>query len=107
MGTSDDAELDPYVDFTGRVTAFSVVNLDEELSLYDWRLSDKNVWKVEQMLIDFPHHALGMSDARYKRLHAKYKAFRAAHEDRKPVRYYEGREKWMPLPKDDTWERGR
>ena len=97
--------MDPYVDFTGRVTAFAVVNLDEELGFYDWRLSEKNVWRVEQMLIDFPHQALGMSDARYKRLHVKYKAFRATHEDRKPVRYYAGREKWMPLPKDDTWEK--
>jgi hypothetical protein len=99
--------MDPYVDFTGRVTAFALVNLDEQLSTYDWRLSDKNVWKVEQMLIDFPHHALRMSDARYRRLHAKYTAFRAEHHDRKPVRYYEGRQAWTPLPTDKTWESSR
>jgi hypothetical protein len=96
--------MDTYVDFTGRVTAFAVVNLADVMGRYDWRLSERNVWKVEQVLIDYKHQPLTMSDARYRRLHARYKAFRAAHDDRKPFRYYEGREKWMPLPKDSTWE---
>jgi hypothetical protein len=96
--------MDTYVDFTGRVTAFAVVNLADEMGSYDWRLSSRNVWKVEQMLIDHPHEKLGMSNQRYRTLLAKYRAFRAAHDDRKPVRYYQGREKWMPLPKDPTWE---
>ena len=94
--------MDPYVDFTGRVTAFAVVNLDASLGTYDWRLSERNVWKVEQMLIDFPHQKLGMSDARYERLHARYRSYREANDDRKPV-YYEDREKWTPLPKDRSW----
>jgi hypothetical protein len=94
--------MDPYVDFTGRVTAFAVVNLDATLGTYDWRLSERNVWNVEQVLIDFPHQKLVMSDARYKRLHARYAAFRQSHDDRKPV-YYENRDKWTPLPKDRSW----
>lgn len=97
--------MDTYVDFTGRVTGFAVVNLAMEMGAYDWRLSAKNVWKVEQMLIDYPHQKLGMTDARYRRLHARYAAYRAAHNDRKPVTYYEGREHWAPLPKDRGWER--
>lgn len=97
--------MDTYVDFTGRVTGFAVVNLAKEMGTYDWRLSAKNVWKVEQMLIDYPHQKLGMTDARYRRLHARYEAYRAAHNDRKPVTYYEGRERWTPLPKDRGWER--
>jgi hypothetical protein len=97
--------MDTYVDFTGRVMGFAVVNLAVQMGEYDWRLSVRNVWKVEQMLIDYPHGRLTMSDARYMRLLAKYKAFRAAHDDRKPVRYYEGRDRWAPLPKDTTWER--
>jgi hypothetical protein len=96
--------VDPYVDFTGRVTAFAVVDLDRLMQGYDWRLSERNVWKVEQALIDYPHSPLGMSDARHARLLARYRAFRAANGDRKPVAYYEGRDKWTPLPHDDTWE---
>ena len=46
-----------------------------------------------------------MSNARYKWLLTRYRAFRAANDDRKPVRYYAGREKWMPLPRDSGWER--
>ena len=97
--------MDTYVDFTGRVTGFAVVHLAKKMGTYDWRLSAKNVWKVEQMLIDYPHQKLGMSDARYRRLHARYAAYRAAHNDRKPVTYYEGREHWAPLPKDRGWEK--
>jgi len=96
--------MDTYVDFTGRVTAFAVVNLADQMGGYDWRFSKRNVWRVEQMLIDHPHTKLGMSNQRYRMLLARYKAYRAAHHDRKPFRYYEGREKWMPLPKDKTWE---
>jgi hypothetical protein len=95
---------DPYVDFTGRITGFALVDLDAAMGGYDWRLSAKNVWKVEQVLIDYPHGPLVMSDARYRRLHARYRAFRAEHHDLKPWKYYVGRDRWMPLPHDPTWE---
>lgn len=97
--------VDPYVDFTGRVTAFAVVDLDRVLGDYDWRLSTRNVWKVEQVLIDYKHSPLGMSDARYRKFHERYIAFRRANGDRKPIAYYSGRHRWAPLPDDKTWER--
>lgn len=96
--------VDPYVDFTGRVLGWGLANLADEMGAYDWRFSTKNVWKVEQMLIDFPHKPLGMSDARYRRLHARYETFRASHHGRKPITCYDGRERWAPLPSDHTWE---
>lgn len=96
--------MDAYVDDTGRVQAFAVVNLAEEMGRYDWRLSERNVWKVEQMLIDYAHRPLTMSDARYRRLLANYRAFRAANDGLKPL-YYRGRESWAPLPKDPGWAR--
>ncbi len=49
--------VDPYVDFTGRVTGYALVDL-RQLGDYDWRLSDRNVWKVERMLLDYPHRAI-------------------------------------------------
>jgi hypothetical protein len=85
--------MDPYVDLTGRVVGFAVADL-RELGSYDWRLSERNVWKVERWLIDYPHCRLGMSDARYRRLLASYKAFKDRYPDRKPE-YYEGRQAWM------------
>ena len=97
--------MDPYVDYTGRVTGFAVVNLGTVMGTYDWRLSARNVWKVEQVLIDYPHRRLTMSDARYLQLLDRYTAFRAANDDRKPV-YYEGRESWTPLPNDAGWAKG-
>jgi hypothetical protein len=85
--------LDPYVDFTGRITGFAVADL-RELGRYDWRLSERNVWKVERWLIDYPHRPLRMSDARYARLLARYRSFKARNPAGQPS-YYEGRETWM------------
>jgi hypothetical protein len=89
--------FEPYVDFTGCITAYAVVDLNRELGTYDWRLSEKNIWKVEQMLIDYPHHRLRVGRTRAARWRAWYRAFMARYPDRKPVRY-PGRETWTALP---------
>lgn len=89
--------IDPYVDYTGRVTGFAVVDLDREMDAYDWRLAQTNVWKVERMLLDYPHAPLASSDQRFRQLRARYKAYRQAHGGRKPL-FYRGRDKWTELP---------
>lgn len=88
--------VDPYVDYTGRVTGFAVVDLAREMGAYDWRLSTGNVWAVERMLLDYPHRRIATSDARFTRVRAWYCAYRAAH-GRKPTEY-RGRERWSALP---------
>jgi hypothetical protein len=100
--------VDPYIDLTGCITAFAVVNLTETLGTYDWRLSDRNVWKVEQMLIDYPHAALRMSRAREQLFRMRYRRFLARYPDRKPV-CYERRDRWTALPPEFArpgYERG-
>ena len=89
--------MDSYVDYTGRVKGFGVANLAEAMGHYDWRFTQKSVWKVEQMLIDLPHKKLKSSTRRYRQLLRKYRAYRKANNDRKPI-YYRGRDKWEPLP---------
>ncbi len=79
--------FDPYIDFTGRVTGYAVVDLAKVMGDYDWRLADTNVWKVERMLLDYPHRAIASSDARVDRLRARYRAFHEAHPGRKPIFY--------------------
>ncbi len=76
-----------------------VLNIAELMGDYEWRLSDGNVWKVERVLLDHPHHALRSSDDRVDRLRARYRAFRTAFPGRKPVSY-RGRERWTPLPEE-------
>jgi hypothetical protein len=88
--------VDPYVDLTGRITAYAVVDL-RALGDYDWRLADTNVWKVERMLLEFPHRPIRTSDTRVDRLRVRYRRFRAQFPDRKPT-YYRGREYWTELP---------
>ena len=89
--------MDPYVDYTGRMKGFGVANLAQAMGHYDWRFTQRSVWKVEQMLIDLPHQKLKSSTPRYRQLLRKYRAYRKANNDRKPI-YYRGREKWEPLP---------
>lgn len=90
--------VEPYVDYTGRVKAYTVVDVAAQMGRYDWRFSPRNVWKVEQMLIDYPHRPIVTSDARIDRLRRKYVAYRQAHDDRKPVTYYRNRHRWTDLP---------
>jgi hypothetical protein len=88
--------IESYVDYTGRIKAYAVVDL-RVMGMYDWRLSERSVWKVERMLLDWPHRRITSSDARIDALRRRYVAFREAH-GYKPWKYYRGRERWTPLP---------
>ena len=88
--------VDPYVDFTGRVTGYAVVDL-RVMGDYDWRLAETNVWKVERMLLDYPHRKIASSNRRIARLRERYRAFRLAHPGHKPIRYPR-RDRWTELP---------
>jgi len=88
--------VDPYVDYTGRVTGYEVVDL-RVLGRYDWRLSELSVWKVERVLLDWPHRRIRTSNRRYAWWHARYKAFKQRYPSRKPL-YYPRRDRWTPLP---------
>ncbi len=83
----------PYVDWTGMITGYTVADL-REMGNYDWRLNDRNMWKVEKFLIDYPHKRLRSSRRRYRELLAEFKEFRQAHPTG-PADYYPGQERWM------------
>jgi hypothetical protein len=84
---------DPYVDYTGRIVGYAVINL-YELGTYDWRLSTRNMWKVERFLIEWPHRRIKTSDRRYHQLQQRYHQFKQRYPDKKPV-YYGNRHLWM------------
>lgn len=94
--------FDPYIDYSGRIKGYAVVNVAEMMGDYDWRFADTNVWKVERMLLDYPHRAIASSDARVRRLRERYKRYRAEH-GRKPL-YYTRRDRWTPLPREFAYE---
>jgi hypothetical protein len=89
--------FDPYIDFTGRLTGYAVVNLATLMGDYDWRLAETNIWKVERMLLNYPHQRIESSDRRVDALRAEYRAFRKQF-GRKPIDY-RGRDRWTELPK--------
>jgi len=86
---------DAYVDLTGRVTGYAVADL-RELGRYDWRLSARNVWKVEKWLVDYPHRPLPTPEKQYRRALARYQRFRARFPDPaiRPA-YFDGKDTWL------------
>ena len=90
--------FDPYIDNTGRVIGYAVVDVAAAMDDYDWRLACTNVWKVERMLLVHPHRAIRSSDRRVDALRERYRRFRAAH-GRKPI-YYKRRDRWTELPEE-------
>jgi hypothetical protein len=102
--------FDPYVDFTGRITGYQVVDL-RALGRYDWRLAPTNMWKVENYLLEIPHRQLPSSDRRYEHLLQRFRAYRHEHPEGDVVEIYGNRHRWMPLnragssrpPRSSSW----
>ena len=92
--------VDPYVDLTGHVTGYAIVDL-RVMGKYDWRLADTNVWKVERMLLEHPHRAIRPSHRHIAAIRARYRVFRTQFPDRKPL-FYRHRERWSELP-EGNW----
>ena len=88
--------FDPYVDWTGRLQGYQLVDL-RDLGRYDWRFNPRNMWKVEKFLIDIPHRPMRSSETRYRRLRARFVAYRREHPSGPVIDIYGGRGRWMPL----------
>jgi hypothetical protein len=88
--------VDPYIDFTGLVKGYAVADL-RDLGGYDWRLAEGNVWKVERYLLDYPHRRIAVSKRRERRWRERYRRFKAAHPQTKPL-FYPRRDRWSALP---------
>jgi hypothetical protein len=86
--------FDPYVDFTGRITGYQLVDL-RALGGYDWRLAPTNMWKVEKFLLKIPHRRLLSSNRRYRRLLERFRAYRRRDPHGPVVEIYRGRQHWM------------
>ena len=90
--------VEPYVDRTGRIVGYAVADL-RVLDPYDWRLSERNMWKAERLLQDIPHRPLRTSDRRIDRMRRRYRAFVTRHPGRKPL-YFKGQETWSEIPEE-------
>jgi hypothetical protein len=86
--------FDPYVDSTGRITGYQLVDL-RVLAKYDWRRAMTNIWKVEKYLLEIPHRRLRSSNRRYLRLLARFRAYRERHPRGPVVEIYRDRQHWM------------
>jgi hypothetical protein len=57
--------FDEYVDESGRILAYQVLNLDDSFS--DWRFSLRNVWKSEKYILNMRHRPIPSYHDRYRR----------------------------------------
>ena len=88
--------VEPYVDTTGRLTGYAVVDL-RALGGYNWRLSERNVWKAERMLLDYPHRPIRTPDHRVRRWRQRHHEFLTRFPRDKP-RFFAGEDGWSELP---------
>jgi hypothetical protein len=84
---------EPYIDLDARILAFAVFDL-RQLDPYDWRLSSRNVWKVERELRNAPHRPLRTDNHRYIRLRNRYREFIRDHDPR-GTPFTRGSKHWM------------
>jgi len=81
-----------YVDHTGRIEGYGL--LDLRTLRVDWRLSERNVWAVQDALIAMPHGRIHMPDAEYEYWHDRYERYKFRYPDRRPA-YYPGKRTWL------------
>ncbi len=82
-----------YIDETARITSYGVLDL-RTLNGTPWRFSDRNVWKVQDVLIGMPHEPLDVPPERYHFWRRRYLRFKARHPDREPT-YFPGQGAWL------------
>jgi hypothetical protein len=85
--------FDPYIDRHGRITGYAVADLNN-LGSYDWRLSEKNVWRVEKYLQEIPHRDIRGSENRYQRSLRRYLKFHEQYPERSPD-YFTNKHLWL------------
>ena len=84
---------EPFIDLEARIVAFAKFDL-RELDPYDWRLSERNRWKVERALLRAPHRPMPTDDRRYIRLRERYRAY-IRHHDPRGTPFTRGSRHWM------------
>ena len=84
--------VDTYVDGSGRIVGYGTADLDK-LTDSNWRLSKRNVWTVEKVLIAMPHKRMRTSNIKYRQVLKKFLDFKRTHpHDHFP--YYD-RSRWL------------
>lgn len=73
--------VDPFVDKTGRVKGYGVLDLAD---VPRWREAKGHVWDVERRLYAMPHAKLRASDARHRAWKRRYLAWKTTHPEREP-----------------------
>ena len=90
--------FDPYIDYTGRVTGYSVVASAGDGRRTTGGSHAATSGRSSRCCSTLPHRKIKRSRKRVRREREKYRAYLAKHK-KKPL-YYRGREKWTEIPKE-------
>jgi hypothetical protein len=85
--------FEAYVDHTGRINGYGILDL-RTLKRANWRLSERNVWTVQDALYRMPHRPLHMPDAEYATWHERYERYKRRYPDRRPA-FYPRKRRWL------------
>jgi hypothetical protein len=85
--------VDPFVTEEARIVGYALADL-RTLVTTDWRFSRKNVWSVEEALINLRHIRLKTSNRRYMTVLRRYRAFKERFPHRQ-IAFYSNRHQWM------------
>lgn len=83
----------PYIDRRALITGYAIFDL-RRLKSRTWRTSNKNVWSVEQALLNLRHHKLPLSNTYIRRWRQAYLAFKKKNPTIQPT-IYRHRKHWL------------
>jgi hypothetical protein len=90
--------FDAFIDLEGRIIGYCIGNLND-MGNYNWRFSEKNLWKVDRFLDHIPHKKIRSSNRRYKYWHDRYLEFKERFPHANPM-FYDNRWTWLPGHQD-------
>jgi hypothetical protein len=87
--------FDPYIDHQACLKGYGAADL-RVLDPYDWRFSLRNVWKVEEFLLNMIHRPIRPSPTRVARFRRKFERLVTENPGAKPM--YFDQSTWSELP---------
>lgn len=83
----------PYIDAKAEITGYGVLDL-RTLADQSWRTSTKQLWYIEDALLEMPHSPIHTKKSTIKKWREKYLAYKKSFPDLQPD-YFPHQETWL------------
>ncbi|MBN1488536.1 MAG: hypothetical protein JXA69_01355 [Phycisphaerae bacterium] len=85
--------IEPFVDYTGRIISYAVFDLRTVHGI-NWRLSERNLWALERILIARRHIRVATCNRRHRQYVERYRAYKRRYPGREPA-YFANKQRWL------------